>query len=155
AAGLDDHRLAALVTGDVGLADGRGGAVLGQVPGPLALGVAIAGQEPPVLAPLLDHHPLPALVAADVGLLRARLPRADLLGLVELLPEALVEALQELDALELAGADLVELLLHLGGEAGVHEVEVGPDQAVDDELAEEGGLEAAALELLDVGALLH
>src|SRR3569832_2374555 len=40
AAGLDDHGLAALVAGDVGLLDLRGGAALAEILGALALGVA-------------------------------------------------------------------------------------------------------------------
>src|SRR6185369_11643722 len=119
----------------------------------LALGVALAAQEPPVLAPLLDHH-RPALVAGDVRLLGLGLPRGELLRLVELLPEALVEALEELPALELAGADLVELLLHLRGEVRIHEVEVRADEAVDHELAQHRRREPAARELLDIGPLL-
>src|SRR6185312_8505662 len=84
AARLDHHRLAALVADDVRLADRGGRAVQGEILGPLALGVALAAQEPAVLAPLLDHH-RPALVAGDLRLLGGRLPRGELLRLVELL----------------------------------------------------------------------
>src|SRR5262249_43121048 len=113
AAGLDDHRLAALVADDRRLAHDRGGAILPGILRALALGVALAREEVAVLPPLLEHLAEVALLAHEIGLLGRRLPRRELLRLVELLTEALVEALQELHALELTGADLVELLLHL------------------------------------------
>src|SRR5262249_2982130 len=145
---LDPHHLAAFVADDVSLAYGGGLPVLGEVAGRLALGVALAAQKPAVPAPLLDHRRA-ALVRRDVGLLGGGLPRSELLRLVELIAEALVEALEQLHTLETAGANLVELLLHLRREARIHDVELTAHEAVDHEFAELRGLERAALRLLD------
>src|SRR5262249_43777002 len=86
---------------------------------------------------------------------RIGIPALALLALVELVLELLVEARQELHALLVTGFDFVELLLHAGRERRVHELELTSKEAVDDHPAELRGLEAAAVDLLDIVASLH
>src|SRR5207302_8600495 len=69
--------------------------------------------------------------------------------------EALVEALEQLDAILLPLLDPVELLFHLRGELRIDEVELGLHEPVDDEFSEERRLESPPLDLLDVVARLH
>ena len=74
-------------------------------------------------------------------------------GGLELLLKRIVELVEHLDHLFLGGSDVVELVLHVGGELQVEDLGEVLDQQVGDRHAQVGGEEAPLL-LLDVAAVL-
>src|SRR5712691_11799710 len=145
---LVDHRLAAggarLVGGQV-LDDLDLAVLLDEVLGVLAVRIAGAGQEPPH-ADHLDDHGLAALLACEIcGLLLALHVAHVLIGDLEALLEGLVELVEHLHPLHLAFLDLVELVLHPGGELDVEDARERVDQELVDDLAQVGGEEAVLL----------
>src|SRR6185436_16980669 len=135
---LEDHRLAALVADDAGLLGLRLGA-LPQVPRVLAVGVALARQEPAEAAPLLEELPLAAGGAGLVGgLALLEILHVDA-GLLEVGGEGLIELPDRVDPLPVAFLDLVEGLLHLRREGDLEDVGERLEEEVDHRLAQLGG----------------
>src|SRR5262249_25935651 len=116
-----------------------------KVFGVLALGVLRAGEELAVAAPF-DHHHRAALLACDVGRHLLPLDVAHLLvGLFKVAREGSVETLHRLLPVLLPLLDLVENVLHAGGELDVENIREGVDEKIGYEKAELGRRERAAL----------
>ena len=141
---LDIHRL---VAGDQ--VQGRRAALLGRQ------GIAGAAQKHPAAGGANLHGPA-ALDARQIGL--GRLVRAQAAeigpGRGQLAAEIAVELVQHRLPAQFASGHPVQLLLHAGGEAVIHEVLELLHQAVRHQFADLGGLEAA-IGQHDIAALLN
>ena len=120
---LDEHGTFAFFAEDVGLL----GLFAGDRPGVLAFGVGTAGKEP-AGPPRLDLHGLATEIADYPGSLIGDGVRGFVYGLLE----GFVKVTDDGHPLPLPAGNLVELPLHLGGKAEVHDVrEVIAEEDVD------------------------
>ena len=135
-----------LLLEQLGAADRAGHArVLGERLGVLAFRIARAGEELAETA-VFDDHVAAAALADDVGHLVGDLDALFvevLLGLLQLAGEAVVKAAQHGAVIGPAVLDLVELILHRGGELDVDDVVELVDHQVGDGDAEARRAQAA------------
>src|SRR5687768_7464522 len=94
-----------------------------------------AGEEKAILADAVDHRT--AAFLADVGRSRAAGVFQLFQGRLHIFMEWSVEVLEQLKPIKILLFDLVELQLHLGGEAYLHDVRKALDQFVGDNSPEQ------------------